>query len=142
MGYTGLKVKSISDVITNSSTEVFVVTKKDKQYCENTYFSGLNTPNSVYWNPEEITWKWLKNRGKHEWMMVMDVLGKSYTEVSVSGEEPSQNRWNIWMEENRYEIQKKLMGLWWLNVEDKFSGFLEMAEELDKRGIKWFENRH
>ena len=74
--------------------------------------------------------------------MVMDVLGKAYTEVSVSGEEPSQNRWNVWMEENRYEIQKKLMGLWWLNVEDKFSGFLEMAEELDKRGIKWFENRH
>lgn len=50
-------IQSISDVITNSSSEVFLMRKSDAEYYE-----GLeNTEGCV--NIQEITWDWIINDG-------------------------------------------------------------------------------
>ena len=135
-------IKSITDVITNSSTEVFVVKKRGKQVAENGYFSGINTPQSVNWEPKEITWKWLRsNQGKSEWMMICDLVDKPYTELSTSGDEPDWGRWNDWITLHKHRIQDRAIGLWFLTIRDGFGGFLDMVKDI-KDYIVWHENRH
>lgn len=135
-------IKSISDVITNSSTEVFVVRKKGKQIAENGYFSGINTPQSVHWEPREITWKWLEScEGKREWMMLCDLVDKPYTELSTSGDEPSWGHWKTWITLHKHRIQDRAIGLWFLKIHDGFGDFLGMVEDIKDYTI-WHENRH
>lgn len=138
-----MRVKSYSNVITNSSSEVFLVKKETKNYLEKKYFTGIDAIDTVHYSPTFLTWKWIKNNGRREWMMVMDVLGLPYTEVSTSGEEPSHDRWADFMERYRYDIQRKLMGTWWVDIDDHFSNFGEIREKLvENHKCLWHESRH
>jgi hypothetical protein len=90
-----------------------------------------------------MNWSWIKNTGRHEWMAVMDILGLPYTEVSCSGEEPSQSRWDSFINKNWLVLQEKVQDLWWLDIEDHMSGYLELREWLlESNKTIWHASRH
>ena len=138
------KIKSISDVITNSSSEVFVMCKTDAEY-----YDRLKGTNGCV-NIHEITWDWLKEEGSDEWKMVCttcnidDGIFKDYvvnTDYGCRYMSVSQDDWEAFLELYHDVIQDKLIGFYWVDIEDHFEDAIEVSD--DARGDSiWSDYRH
>ena len=138
------KIKSISDVITNSSSEVFVMCKTDAEYYDK--LKGTNGCVDIH----EITWDWLKEKGRDEWKMVCttcnidDDIFKDYVVNSDYGcwyKSVPQDEWEAFLELYKDAIQKYLIGFYWVDIEDHFADASEVSD--DARGDSiWSDYRH
>lgn len=138
-------IKSISDVITNSSSEVFVMCKTDAEY-----YDKLENTNGCI-NINEITWNNLKNC-RNEWEMVCNtcdinpevIRGKRHTgsewwENYYEG--PSQKEWENFLDIYHDTIQNKLIGFYWVDIEDHFENAYDVSEDARDDSI-WSDYRH
>ena len=135
------KIKSISDIITNSSSEVFVMRKTDAEY----YYK---------WNGgvaiHEITWDWLKEEGRGEWKMVCticnidDGIFKDYVVNTDDGcwyHSVQQDEWEAFLELYKDAIQKYLIGFYWVDIAAYFANEIEASDEARHDSI-WRDYRH
>ena len=138
------KIQSFSDVITNSSSEVFLMSKSNADYykhLENTY--GCIAI-------DEITWEWIENNIQ-EWEMVCDYLGldkeliSTYHEFKYSSygwwETPEQEDWLDFLSLNREKIEKDLVGLYYVDIKDHFPDAYEVTDNARDDAL-WSDSRH
>lgn len=101
-------IKNVSDVITNSSTEVFVMKKsqykalhRDKE-CRDTFWY------------KEITWEFVKTMD-YQYETLCDICGidKSFLDTCYTSED-----WDAFLELYHDVIQEKLIGKYWISIDD------------------------
>ena len=137
-------IKSFSDVITNSSNEVFVMDK----CCADGYKGICDECIDI----DEIDWDWVcSEKGHWEWEMVCDVCGidpavirgEAHTDKywGTYYDDPSMEDWEVFCEEYKDVINEKLVGLYWVDIEDHFADACEVSEDA-RSDSKWSDYRH
>ena len=130
------KLQSYTDVITNSSSTVFLMHKEDAEFYEK------DTPNNCC-SIEEIDYQWLLNN-RWEWELVFDFLNidKNIISKEIEGsyssywEDPDENMWKLWIDVNLSLLQEKLFGLYHVDIEDHFEGAYEYIESAGDDALK------
>ena len=125
-----MKILSISDVITNSSSEVFVL--EDVSNFENV---------SNYITIDKITYDYLINSLEEE--MVFDLLGyniNNYIDWNCSWED-REKILRAFCEEHREEVEEKIIGKYFVDIEDHFPDWEEYTE-LARDECIWHDYRH
>lgn len=139
------KIQSISDIITNSSSEVFIMTEAQADWCER------EIPDVTCIHSEPITWGWLKNNW-YEWEIIFDYLGCDKNEISKYiewgrnrgyWEEPNEDLWKMWLDENLDLINEMLVDrdLYYVNIEDHFKDAHLFIDLCDSDSL-WHDSRH
>lgn len=116
------KLQSYTDVITNSSSTVFLMRKEDAKFYEN------DTPEGCC-RIEEIDYQWLLNN-MWEWELVFDFLDIDKNTISKKLEgyysfywdDIDEDLWRLWIDDNLSLLQEKLFGLYYVDIEDHFEG--------------------
>ena len=125
------QLQSYTDVITNSSSAVFLMHKEDAEFYEK------DTPENCC-SIEEINHQWLLNN-RWEWELVFDFLDIDKniisTEIEYNGyykhiywNDPDENMWRLWIDNNLSLLQEKLFGLYYVSIEDHFEGAYDYIE--------------
>lgn len=129
-------IQSISDVITNSSSEVFLMRKSDAEYYE-----GLeNTEGCV--NIQEITWDWIINDGLWEWEMICEYLDIDKSIISrYYKPDPSKEDWLTFIDIYKDKIEKELIGLYFVDIEDHFEDAYTVTDNARSDSF-WCDYRH
>lgn len=129
-------IQSISDVITNSSSEVFLMRKSDAEYYE-----GLeNTGGCV--NIQEITWDWIINDGLWEWEMICEYLDIDKSIISrYYKPDPSKEDWLTFIDIYKDKIEKELIGLYFVDIEDHFEDAYIVTDNARSDSL-WCDYRH
>ena len=138
------KIQSFTDVITNSSSTVFVMHEDDARYYER--LEG--TDDCIYVCP--ITMDWLTHNAD-EFEMVLNLLNIPCSEISTYHkskyyyggywETPEQTTWESFLESHKEQIEKVFQDLYWVDIEDHFEDAYEVTEEA-RSDAKWYESRH
>lgn len=124
------KIQSISDIITNSSSETFLMHEKDALYYE-----GLeNTDNCIY--IEKVTKEWLLN---NYWNcdMICDYLDIEDRPDSWC----SREDWEVFIEFYIEPLMDKLKDIYFVNIEDHFPDCCEVLDSARSDALSW-ESRH
>lgn len=138
-------IQSISDIITNSSSEVFLMNKGNAEY----YHNLENTNGCI--SIEEITLDWLENHS-WEWEMVCDyldidksILGEYHESQTWKGcgywSSPEEEDWLTFLDIYKDKINEKLIGLYFVEIEDHFEDAYEVTEEA-RGDCYWTDYRH
>jgi hypothetical protein len=138
------KLQSYTDVITNSSSTVFLMHKEDAEFYEK------DTPNDCC-SIEEIDQQWLLDN-RWEWELVFDFLDIDKNiiskEIEYNGyytytywEDPDEDLWRLWIDENLGLLQEKLFGLYYVDIEDHFEGAYDYIESAGDDAL-YTESRH
>lgn len=133
------KLQSYTDVITNSSSTVFIMHKDDAEFYEK------DTPNGCC-TIERIDYQWLLNN-RWEWELVFDFLGIDKNTISTKiksdgfwpcsyWEDPDEDLWRLWIDDNLSLLQEKLFGLYHVDIEDHFEGAYEYIENASDDALK------
>ena len=138
------KIQSFTDVITNSSSTVFVMHSFNAQY----YDQLEDTDGCIDIAP--ITFQWLLNNAD-EAEMVCKFLNKDISEISewhnskygYGGwwETPNQETWEAFLELHREEIETVFEDLYWVDIEDHFENAWNVTEEAHD-DAEWYDYRH
>ena len=134
------KIKSISDVITNSSSEVFVMCKSAAKH----YYNLKDTNGCI--NIHEITWDDLREnwccRWCYELEMICDICDININDIiNTATCDMTEDDWNAFLELYHDVIQDKLIGFYWVDIEDNFEDAIEVSD--DARGDSiWSDYRH
>lgn len=139
------EIQSVSDVITNSSSEVFLMDKTSAEY----YYHLEDTNGCV--SIQEITWDWLINDGLWEWEMVCEylgidknILGKYYESQTWKGsgywDGPSEGDWLTFLEIYG-DIVEKIIGLYFVDIEDHFENAYTVTDNA-RDDSYWSDYRH
>lgn len=136
------KIQSFTDVITNSSSTVFVMHSMNAQY----YDQLENTDGCIDIAP--ITFQWLLNNAD-EVEMVCEFLNIDISEVTDWHDSkyggwwntPDQETWEAFLELHREEIETVFEDLYWVDIEDHFTGAYEITEEAHD-DAEWCDYRH
>ena len=138
------KIQSFTDVITNSSSTVFVMHESDAKY----YDRLENTDGCVYIQP--ITMDWLQNNAD-EFEMVLDMLNIPCSEITTYHKfnsyyggywkTPEESVWEAFLESHKEQIEEVFQDLYWVDIEDHFEDAYEVTEEA-MSSAKWYESRH
>lgn len=139
------KIQSVSDLITNSSSEVFVMYKQDAEYYED--LEG--TEGCVYTTP--ITMDWLHSwEGRNEWEMVCSIC--NLDRIEVQGEyhkgeywsyydDPDEETWNAFLERHKDVIEERIKDLYWVDIEDHFPDACDVNDSARSDAL-WTDYRH
>lgn len=137
------KIQSFTDVITNSSSTVFVMHESDARYYEQ-----LENAEG-YVDIQPITMEWLKNN-RYEFEMVLDLLNIPYSEITTYHKyercggywnNPKQDVWESFLESHKEQIEEIFQDLYFVDIEDCFEDAYEVTEEACN-DAKWYESRH
>lgn len=137
------KIQSFTDVITNSSSTVFVMHEDDARYYEK--LEGAE--GCIYVSP--ITMEWLQDN-RYEFEMVLDLLNIPYSEITTYQKyercggywrNPEQSVWESFLELHKEQIEEIFQDLYWVDIEDHFEDAYEVTEEA-RSDAKWYESRH
>ena len=134
------KIKSISDVITNSSSEVFVMCKSAAKY----YYNLEDTNGCI--NIHEITWDDLRENWCRRWCyeleMICDICDININDIiNTATCDMTEDDWNAFLELYHDVIQDKLIGFYWVDIEDHFEDAIEVSDEARGDSI-WSDYRH
>ncbi len=121
------KIQSYTDVITNSSSTVFIMTEANAKFYEE------DVPNDCCLT-ELIDKQWLMDH-VWEWQLVFDFLDIDKTIISTLIENKwgsywdnvSEEDWHAWLELNEETI-KPILGLYWVDIEDHFEDAYDYTE--------------
>ena len=138
------RIQSFTDVITNSSSTVFVMHEDDARY----YEKLEGTEGCIYVCP--ITMDWLMHNSD-EFEMVLDILNIPCSEITTYHKfnaycggywkTPDDSVWESFLESHKEQIEEVFQDLYWVNIEDHFEDAYEVTEEA-RCGAKWYESRH
>lgn len=136
------KIQSFTDVITNSSSTVFVMHESNAKYYEQ--LEDTNGCISI----ERITMDWLLNNA-YEAEMVCDLLNVDISEIADWYDSkydgwwsiPDKETWECFLELHKEEIDAVFKDLYWVDIEDHFTNAYEITEEACDNA-KWYESRH
>lgn len=133
------KIKSVSDVITNSSSEVFVMCKSDAEYYDDLESAMGNV------SIQEITWDELKdwyNGWSDRLEMICDVCGLNiYDIINTATCDMTEDDWYAFLELYHDVIEEKLIGLYWVEIEDHFEDAIDVDNQARRDSI-WTGDRH
>lgn len=137
------KIQSFTDVITNSSSSVFIMREDDALYYDNME----NTSDCISITP--IDYNWVRVWGRSEVEAVMAALGLSPELVTtwVNGkycsywEDPNPEVWNTFVDMHEDLIKEKFKDLYWVDIEDHFENAWDVTQEAMNDSI-WYESRH
>ena len=130
------KLQSYTDVITNSSSTVFIMHESDAKFYEKDTPEGCCTI-------ECIDYQWLLNN-RWEWELVFDFLNIDKSTISKEEEcyygsywdDPDKDSWRLWIDNNLSLLQEKLFGLYYVDIEDHFEGAYEYIESASDNALK------
>lgn len=132
-------IKNITDVITNSSSEVFVMNENNALY----YDRLEDTLDCI--SIEEINWYWVENQGYYEQSMVIDMCIDKLTDEERLNQDEwgsfDRDYWKIFIENHKTEIEKNLIGKYWVDIEDHFEDAYEVTENA-RDDSEWNDYRH
>lgn len=134
------KIQSFSDVITNSSSSVFVMNETDANY----YGDLAHTEGCI--DIERITMDWLSDH-RYEFEMVCDMLKVDPGTITYKHpkykcwEEPDPEAWETFLELHKEQIKEEFRDLYWVEIEDCFEGAYEVTENAYDDAI-WSDSRH
>lgn len=136
------KIQSFTDVITNSSSTVFVMHEQDAIY----YDKLEHTEDCIYIEP--ITFEWLLDNA-YEFKMVCELIGCDVSEVSeyVEGKYwsgwdiPDPEAWCTFLELHREKIEEVFKDLYWVNIEDHFEDAYDVINEAEGEAV-WTDSRY
>lgn len=134
------KIQSFSDVITNSSSSVFVMNETDANY----YGDLAHTEGCI--DVERITMDWLSDH-RYEFEMVCDMLKVDPGTITYKHpkykywEEPDPEAWDTFLESHKEQIKEVFRDLYWVEIEDCFEGAYEVTENAYDDAI-WSDGRH
>lgn len=137
------KIQSFTDVITNSSSSVFIMREDDALHYDNLE----NTFGCISITP--IDFNWVKNYGRDEVEAVMSILEISPEVVTTYvndkyysyWEDPDLESWNTFVDAHEDLIKEKFKDLYWVDIEDHFEDAWEVTEEANHDAI-WYDYRH
>lgn len=134
-----LKIKSITDVITNSSSEVFIM---DTKTAERIMFD--NHENIEFFHFNKITKEFLEKPGidAEKILDACDLLDKITKEqyAKLTYYYLTNEEWTEIYEKFKEEIDKNLLDACFLTIEDHFANCLEVFEEA-KFSALWSEHK-
>ena len=134
------KIQSFSDVITNSSSSVFVMNQTDANY----YGDLAHAEGCI--DVELITLDWLYDR-IYEFEMVCDMLKVDPATITCRHpkygcwEDPDPESWHAFLESHKEQIKEVFKDLYWVEIEDHFEGAYEVTENAYDDAI-WSDSRH
>lgn len=120
------KIQSFSDVITNSSSTVFLMYEGDAKYWEK------ETPDDMC-DITKITYQWLLDN-HWEWELIFDFLNLDKYLISYEKEGSYRNywedpeTWQMWVDNNIKLLKEKVIGLYYVEIEDHFADAYELLE--------------
>ena len=128
-------IKSISDVITNSSSEVFVLNKEDAKYFAIRSFDE-DTADCI--TLTKMNWEWIFEQGRFETEIFQTLLGID-DELLTRDITPTEKEWNAFCWKYSDEIEEKVLNKYIIEIEDHY---LNAIEEIDKAHDKclYYEN--
>lgn len=137
------KIQSFTDVITNSSSSVFIMREDDALHYDNLE----NTYNCISITPIDLNW--IKDWGRSELEAVMAILKMSPEVVTtwVNGkycsywEDPNPETWNTFVDMHEDLIKEKFKGLYWVDIEDHFEDAWDVTQEAYDDAL-WYDSRH
>lgn len=130
-------VSSISDVITNSSSEVFVLNKEDAKYFALRSFD--DDTNSCI-KLTRIDFEWIMYEGKYETELIRSITGIN-NEMLLSYDTPSEEEWDKFCCDNEETLEEKLVGKYYVEIEDHFfDADIEIKKAKEKS--LYYENLH
>ena len=137
-----LRIQSFTDVITNSSSSVFVM----QSDIADKYRNIEEADDCIEITP--ITINWLQ---KNLWEadMVCDLLHidpktiMRYKETPYGGyyDCPSKEVWDKFLKDHREQIKETFKDLYWVDIEDHFEGAYEITDDAYGEAI-WSDSRH
>lgn len=139
------KIQSVSDIITNSSSEVFVMAKQDAEYYEDLE----NTNGCVCITPITLDWI-LSWDGREEWEMICSICELDRTEVQGEYhkgewysyyEGPDEETWETFVNLHKDVIEERMKDLYWVDIEDHFADCQEVNESARGDAL-WTDYRH
>ena len=130
------KLQSYTDVITNSSSTVFIMHESDAKFYKKDTPRGCCTI-------ERIDYQWLLDN-HWEWELVFDFLDIDKNTISKETEgyyglywdDPDEDLWRLWVDDNLSLLQEKLFGLYHVDIEDHFEGAYEYIENASDDALK------
>ena len=111
-------IKNISDVITNSSSEVFVMNKEDA--CEVALFDKDNETYDCI-SIHKIDENWVRTQG--------------------SWETPDEDDWSEFVDEHLDDMKENVFGKYYIDIEDHFAEAEEILE-FSREHSEWKDYRH
>ena len=137
------KIQSFTDVITNSSSSVFIMREDDALRYDNME----NTSNCVSIVP--IDFNWVKEWGRDEVEAVMAILEMSPEVVTtwVKGkycsywEDPDPEAWHTFVDMHEDLIKEKFKDLYWVDIEDHFVDAWDVTQDAIDDSL-WYDSRH
>lgn len=134
------KIQSFSDVITNSSSSVFVMNAIDaNHYGDLSHVKGCI-------DVEPITMDWLRDHS-YEFEMVCDMLKVNPETITTKDpkyhcwDDPDPETWDAFLESHKEQIKEVFRDLYWVEIEDHFEGAYEVTEDAYDDAI-WSDGRH
>lgn len=127
------KLQSYTDVITNSSSTVFLMREADAKFYEK------DTPGNCC-TIEPIDEQWVRNH-YYEWQLIFDYLNVPYEDYAYKVEcrkywkgdpgyywENDPELWDYWVDNNLERLKKDLFGLYFVDIEDHFADAYEYID--------------
>ena len=129
-------IKSVSDVITNSSSEVFVMKKEDA--CEIALFDRDNETSDCI-SIHKIDENWIRTQGAYETQMICDLIGVNnpFNEDFY----PDEDEWYEFVNEHLEIMQEKVFGKYFIDIEDHFANAEEILE-FSRKHSEWTDYRY
>ena len=136
------KIQSFTDVITNSSSTVFVMNEINAEY----YDKLPNTNGCIDIYP--ITKEWLY-RHPNEIEMVCEILDIDISTITTQEfnswwtwwKPLEQSDWEKFLDSHESLIEEKFSDLYWVDIEDHFEDASDVTESAYDDAL-WYESRH
>lgn len=136
------KIQSFTDVITNSSSSVFVMQEFNAEYYKNLENAG----DCVSMEPIDISW--IKQHD-YEAEMVCAVAALNLGDVTTYEEgrwggywnDPDPEAWDAFVELHKDHLQETFKDLYFVEIEDHFEDAWYVIQDASNDAL-WSENRH
>lgn len=127
-------IQSFTDVITNSSSSVFIMHESDANYYESTVPNDCLTIN-------EITLGWIKEH-YWNWGLILRACNIDFVEVSCKEtytygsnkeysytywKDPNKEDWKYWVDTNQLRLEP-VLGKYFVEIEDHFENAYDVTE--------------
>ena len=129
-------IKNISDVITNSSSEVFVMKKEDAG--EVALFDKDNETYDCI-SMHKMDEDWVRTQGSWEAQMICDLIG--ITNPFNEDFYPDEDDWSKFVDEHLDEMREKVFEKYYIDIEDHFAE-AEKILEFSREHSEWKDYRH
>ena len=129
-------IRSVSDIITNSSSEVFVMKKEDA--CEVALFDKDNETYDCI-SIHKMDEDWVRTQGSLEAQMICDLIGidNPFNEDFY----PDEDDWSKFVDEHLDDMKEKVFGKYYIDIEDHFAE-AEKILEFSRKHSEWKDYRH